>query len=106
MNPEQELIKAYLLLRTAYSAVTHFKLEVVAIDTHNGGTSRPSSSGGKAEFVWEKYLDKEERHLELWQERLLQGQIGVVEWAAIRAMGGKRLPSELSGMIRDLLKPC
>lgn len=103
MAPEQELVKAYLFLRTACSAVTHFKLEVIARHDYKSSTA---NFGRRIAYARMMYLDKQERDLEMWQERLLDGQVGIVEWAAIRAMSGTRLPPEILSMIRDLLKPC
>ena len=101
-NSSHELTKAYLFLRTAHSAVTNLSIQVKSTTAY---VKWNSVNGYYTEHVaYQEKLDTEERDLEIWQERLLEGQVGFLDWAAIRAMKGKRLPPELLGLIRDFLR--
>ena len=104
MNPEHELVEAYLLLRTAHSAVNHFAIEIVAKNNSQDSISNDWSGSNKVDYRVVKFWETEEQQLETWKRRLLDGQLGIIEWAAVRAMAGKRLPPELLSMIGDILK--
>ena len=101
-NASRELTKAYLFLRTADSAVTNLRSQIKSTKAYILWNS--VNGYYNAHVAYEEELEVEERDLETWQKRLLEGQIGLIEWAAIRARRGKRLPPELLNMINDLLR--
>ena len=101
-NSSTELTKAYLFLRTADSAVTNLKSQIKSTKAYIQWNS--VNGYYTAHMAREEEMEKEERDLEKWQERLLEGQIGLLEWAAIHALRGRRLPPEMLNMITTRLK--
>lgn len=100
MQPSRELIKAYLFLRTADSAVSNLSTQIVSTKAHMQWNSLHGRFSMHASY--EQQLESEERDLKLWRERLLDGYVGFVEWAACRAIR-RRLPPEIVEIIKTML---
>lgn len=101
MQASRELEKAYLFLRTAHSAVSNLNIQIFSTEAHiqwNIMHGRHSMHG-----KYEQQLETEERDLKLWKVRLLAAHVGLVEWAACRAMRGRILPPEIVEMIKNML---
>lgn len=101
MKPSNELVKAYLFLRTADSAVANLNIQIASTKAFIQWNSLHGYYSNRMNY--QNQLGIEERDLKLWKVRLLEGQVGFVEWAACRAMGGKRLPPEILESIRKML---
>ena len=102
MNPSHELMKAYLFLRTAKNAVTNLRIQVSSTKAYIQWNSVHGYYS--THMAYEEQLETEQRDLGMWEERLLEGQIGFVECAAIRSMEGRSLPPEIVNIVRNMLK--
>ena len=103
MNITHDFGKAYLFLCTADSAVKNLSAQIASTKAYIAWNSLHGYHSQHG--IYKEGLETEEDDLRLWEERLLEAQVGFVEWAACRAMGGKILPPEIGGIIRSLIDP-
>lgn len=95
-----ELMKAYLFLRTASTAVTNMTTIVKSTESCILYASLNGYYGYHCELA--ESLEKEKADVERWKERLLEAQTGFVDWYTRLAME-KPLPPEILQMIKCFL---
>ncbi|KAL9098303.1 MAG: hypothetical protein Q9163_006014 [Psora crenata] len=103
LNPVYELNKAYLFLRTAHAAVS-------SLDTQKQATQACilyANVNGDYNYHMqlEDELEQQETDLEIWQERLIDAQVGLVDWVARRELK-RGLPLEMLFLLREKIDAC
>ena len=95
------LTAAFLFLRTASTAVANLTTEIESAEAMTEfraqGRCFLGIDGERAR------LEAASRELEMWEARLVQAGVGVVNWAAKVRMG-QWLPEEILGMIGERLR--
>ena len=93
----RELVKSFLFLRTAISAVNNFAAMVSTTKSHIAHAKSWYAYARQIEL--QKTLEQEESDLEIWSRRLLEAQIGLLSWLSTCAIGFA-LPAEILQIIR------
>lgn len=98
LDSHQELVKAFLFLRTAFTAVQNMAQILQATDASLANA--PLEYYHYAEYK----RDDEKAQLDLWQDRLLEAQIGLIHWVARSTLRkSNALPPEILRMIEGYL---
>lgn len=100
ISPEHEITKAFLFLHTAQTAVSNWEAQIDATRILLGRSILDNAYSIYAEH--ENQLSIEERELEMWKRYLLDAQLGLVDWAARRALNDA-LPVDIMDIIRTML---
>ena len=84
--PTHNLKAAFLFLRTASTAVTNL---TVQIDSTKASIQSKLQNGHHTESLtyYTTQLETEQRDLKMWEARLVQAGVGVVNWAAKVRLG-------------------
>ncbi|CAF9913802.1 hypothetical protein IMSHALPRED_001449 [Imshaugia aleurites] len=100
-TPTHNLNAAFLFLRTASTAVTNLTTQIESTKAY---ILYNSQHGYYNEHIkHESQLEAEVRGLRMWEARLVEAGVGVVDWAA-KVRTGKWLPGEILSMIGERLK--
>ncbi|CAD6567451.1 MAG: hypothetical protein ASARMPREDX12_005841 [Alectoria sarmentosa] len=95
-DPTQNLKAAFLFVRTASTAVSNLTAQIESTKAY---IQYSSQNGHYNEHtVYEAQLEIELRDLKMWEGRLVEAGVGVVNWAA-KVRAGRWLPGEILGMI-------
>lgn len=101
VDPNHELTKAFLFLQTASTAVEGMAQIVKATDDY---MIHAALDYNPLFDLHDKRTDEKEQ-LDMWKERLLEAQVGFVDWAARRALRpGLALPSEILKIVEGYLR--
>lgn len=100
-NPTCNLKAAFLFLRTASTAVTNLTTQIESTKAYIQYNSQ--NGNYNQHIAYEAQLETEMRDLRLWEARLVQAGVGVVNWAA-KVRTGRWLPEEILGMIGERLQ--
>lgn len=100
LNPARELTKAFLLLRTASTAVTNTKRDISSTEAY---VTYNSINGNYSDHMYyAERQNEEEKELKKWEARFVQAAVQIVDWTA-RISRGKWLPREIIGIIGDMI---
>ena len=101
LDPRHELTKSFLFLRTADAAVTNSYHQERSTWARMMHAVRANDDILHLRLIDE--LADEEKELQKWKDRLVDGQIGFVDWAA-RCAIGRGLPTEILWLFRDVFE--
>ena len=96
----RELMSAFLFLRTASTAVNNMHKIIQSTESCILYASANGDYGYHTELA--ESLRKEQAEVEKWKERLVEAQVGFVDWSA-RQILHEPLPAEILLMIQDSL---
>lgn len=102
-NPNHNLTSAYLFLRTASTAVTNLTAQTAST---KASLSQPGPDSVRQHQHQQHMMtayEAEARDLALWEARLVQAGVGVVNWVA-KVRTGRWLPGEILGMVAEFLR--
>lgn len=100
-NPTHNLTAAFLYLRTASTAVTNLAAQIESTKAY---IQYDSQLWYYSEHTaYRAQLETEMRDFQMWETRLVEAGVGVVNWAAKVRMG-RWLPGEILGMIGERLQ--
>ncbi|KAM0795570.1 hypothetical protein BDR22DRAFT_894105 [Usnea florida] len=97
------LTAAFLFLRTASTAVTNLTAQIAS--TKASLQSRTQINHHAETITYHTtQLETEQRDLKMWEARLVEAGVGVVNWVAKERLGERWLPGEILGMIGERLR--
>ena len=100
-DPIRNLTAAFLFLRTASTAVTHLTAQIESTKAYMQYISGHDYCN--VQIAYKAQCQAESQDLKIWEARLVQAGLGVVNWAA-KARTGRWLPGEILGMIGERLQ--
>ena len=100
LEAPHELAKAFLFLRTAFTAVINTRK--IAKSTESCILYASVNGDYAYHCELQESLEKETADVERWKQRLIEAQIGFIDWYT-RAELDTALPAEIMNIIKDKL---
>jgi len=96
-----ELTKSFLFFRTAFHAVRQAKSLIRCTRSHSQFLHLNGDFNPHVDYVAE--MERLQLDLEVWENRLVEAGLGLVDWLAVRTLG-RGLPGEILGMVKGELE--